>query len=94
MVVLAHQQRDLLGLPAVGNLPFHVEAFRDRGEALSKLFDTARDRVRAYFLAHEENAVAIVRMMVGFGDPSALFGEEGAHRRHDADAVGAFQGQY
>lgn len=85
----AGHQHHALFLRRVGNAPGHGELFGNGRKRLAEGFDTERQRFGADFMAHEEPAAVLIRVVAGLVDPAIVQGQEITDFRHDAYAVGA-----
>ena len=89
MGVLGDHQHDTLLGSGVMHAPLHAELFTDRCEALAELIGAQADGFGVDLIAHEETAGAKIRMLIGFGDPPALLGDESGNSGNNSDLIRA-----
>ncbi|MNN36844.1 hypothetical protein D3C81_1507560 [compost metagenome] len=81
-----HQHHALLH-GGIGHPPFHGELAGDGRERLAETVQIERQGIGADFMAHEEPATLVIRVVAGLGYPAVIGSQEVTDLGYDADAV-------
>jgi hypothetical protein len=93
MIRFGDQQHHPAAVGAVAHLPLHAEALGDRGEACLQGLQFDREIGGGEHHPHEEFPGLDVIELLGVQNVLPVMGEKGRHRRDDAGAIRAGQGQ-
>jgi hypothetical protein len=92
MVLFAHQHHQTFLDGRIGNLPGHAVFLRQRRKTTTEFRRIERQRIGAYFLAHEEALRFLFGVVTRLDDETAVLCDEAGDGGNDAGAVGAGNG--